>query len=198
MAFADSPHTDAVGATFLENGVAIDDMSLEMSFHSPKKRRNDLVSQMRTKGHGNLRTPGPRNILAEKSNLPPKRKSGEFTPLLKSVTKKATFRGKENLHQPQTPAFLKAASIAQGSPDLRPPDTSEMFNSDTESDLATQLESHTIPGIASSSAQSTPVAVVSSTNAGRMLDDQRNLMTLREQENVRVRKTLRIANADCF
>ena len=180
MAYVDSPRTDA---TTLEHAVAIDDVSMEMSFHSPKRRGNDLLSQMRSTGHAYLRTPSSRNILAERSNFRENRYSGEFTPLLKSHAKKTVFRGKENAFLPQTPAFLRA-NQTNDSPDLRPPETSGVFHSDTESEIGTQTGRDPLPIVASSSTHSTPVAVLPHASGDRMLDDQRNLMTLREQENV--------------
>ena len=184
MAFIDSPRTDA---TFGESGIAIGDMSIEMSFHSPKKRHNDLVSQMRNAGRTNLKTPKSRNILAERGLSVQNRRSGEFTPLLKSHTKRAITYGKENAFLPRTPAFLKATHGTKDTPELRPPESSAVFQSDTDSDIGTHTEQHSLPVVAGSSVQSTPLATLPQANGDRMLDDQRNLMTLREQENVSIR-----------
>lgn len=183
MAFVESPHTDPVGATFVGNGTGIDDLSMEMSFHSPKKRRNEIFSQSRNKSHNYLKTVGSRNNLAQRPNFAGNRGSGEFTPLLKSVTKKAVLHGKQTALVPQTPAFLRNDYAPRDSPDLMPPDSSELLNSDTESDLGVRAEQYPLSNVASSSTQCTPVAVLPLASGDRILDEQRNLMTLREQEN---------------
>ena len=188
MAFIDTPRTDAGSVNGLANGHNIEDISMEMSFQSPKKRQPDLVSQMRNGRGTSLRTASNRSALGNVPNFPAGRRSGEFTPLLKSATKRNAYKGKENVMLPQTPAFLKASYQGKDSSALAPPDTSVLYESDTSSFVGTYDGAAPLPQVASSSAQSTPLAVLPSRNGDRMLDDQRNLMTLREQENVSASK----------
>jgi hypothetical protein len=180
MAYLDTPRTDAGNATF--NG-DIGDISFEKSFISPKKRSHDLVSQMRSQRGQPIRTPSARTALASRQNAPGNRGSVEFTPLLKSVTKRNAFHGKENLTNgiPQTPAFLKSGYVGNDSPALTNPLASSIYDSEQS-----YLESNPVdlPPMASSSAQSTPIAPLPKGGQGVVLDEQRNQMTLREQENV--------------
>ena len=187
MAYIDTPRTEAANTTFTGNGYDLDDFSMEKSFHSPKKREPDLISHMRNNRGLSLRTPHARTALAERRNLQTNRRSGEFTPLLKSATKRNALKGKENVLLPNTPAFLKASFQAKESPALQAPESSGIYGSVSESfvemhDGMTPLPQ--LPHVNSSSAQSTPLAALPSRTGDRMLDDQRNLMTLREQENV--------------
>lgn len=192
MAFIDTPRTDAGNGTFLGRGTAIDDVSFEMSFHSPKKRQGDLLSHMRGKSSNNLRTPGIRNALLDRSNPPAQRKSGEFTPLLQSVTKRNALKGKENAFLPRTPAFLKGVYESRESPHLQQPETSAIIGSDTDSDTGTHMGPGSLLNIVSSSTMSTPLATLPTGKGDRMLEEQRNLMTLREQENVSMQRSIKI------
>ena len=184
MEYIDTPRTEAGNVTFMGNGHNLDDLSMENSFHSPRKREPDLVSHMRSNRGIRLRTPNTRNALTDRPNFQRNRRSGEFTPLLKSVTKRNAFAGKENVLLPNTPAFLKAGFQAKESPALQRPESSVIYGSESESFVGPHEEMTPLPQIASSSAQSTPLAALPSKTGDRMLDDQRNLMTLREQENV--------------
>ena len=107
MAFVETPRTNA-GDNTTELG--IEDLSPEKTWHSPKKRGNDLVSRMRNARGLDLRTPnayanGSRNPLALRPN---QQAAGadEISLLLKSASKPAA-RGKENFGAPATPAVLK-------------------------------------------------------------------------------------------
>ena len=182
MAYVDSSITDTTGIAFQENIGGIEDLSAEMSFHSPKRRHGDLVSKMRGGDRGALKTPGRQDILAERPNLHANRRSGEFTPLLKSIGKTKPVGGKENAFLPHTPAFLKQSVSARASPSLRRAESSPNTHSDTESE-DTHIDQGQLSQMVSSSATATPLAVNSATGAARLLENQRNLMTLREQEN---------------
>jgi hypothetical protein len=182
MAYIDTPRTEAGNATFLDRGNGIDDLSMEMSFHSPKKRQGDLVAQMRGKTNSNLRTPGARNALSNRPNFTKQRNSGEITPLLKSVTKKNFSRGKENGVAPRTPGGLRSI-YEDESPGLQTVDNSAVVGSDTESDTGVHAGATSLPNAVDSSGLSTPIATLPSGNGDRILEDKRSLMTLREQEN---------------
>ena len=184
MEYIDTPRTEAGNTTFMGSGHNPDDLSMENSFHSPKKREFDLASHMRNSRGLNLRTPSARTALTDRRNFQTNRRSGEFTPLLKSATKRHAFRGKENILIPKTPAFLKEGIQGRESPALHAPESSGIYGSEPESFVKLQGEMTPLPHIASSSVQSTPLAKLTSRTGDRMLDDQRNLMTLREQENV--------------
>ena len=182
MAYIDTPRTDAGNATFAANG--IEDISFEKSFISPKKRSQDLVSQMRSQRGQPIRTPSARTALANRPNPVGNKRSNEFTPLMQSVTKRNALKGKENapLNKVQTPVFLKSGHASKESPALSNPLGSSMYGSE-QSYLADNPAD--LPQLASSSAVSTPIAPLPKGGQG-VLDDQRNLMTLREQENVRI------------
>lgn len=86
---------------------------------------------------------------------------------------------------PQMPPFLKAGYQETNSPALPTTEISGLYGDDTGSSVGVDGEGTTIPQINSSSAQSTPLAVLPKRDAGGVLADQGNMMTLREQENVR-------------
>ena len=213
MAYLDTPRTDAGNLTFLAGQAAgIDDLSPEKSFVEPKKRDHDLVAAMRQKRNGltqqsgasaALRTPSaaqhgstaagsrtPGAARAALSELASRtgsnavgRRSGEFTPLLKSVTKRnasnaAPKVGKENrAFRPETPQFLKKGQKMTESPALPRPELSVLSQSGSFLPLSEQT-----PLPPSSSAASTPLAF-----PGRgegVIENGRNMMNLREQERV--------------
>ena len=184
MAFIDTPRTDAGNATYLDLGHNIQALSAENSFLSPVKKQSDLLTELRNHRGAALKTPRTRNPFADRRNLPPAPAQNEFTPLLKSVTKRNASRvGKENA-VPQTPAFLKAGYQAKDSPALQPPESSVLYGDETGSDVGAADEATPLPQMASSSAQSTPMPVLPKRNGNGVLQDQGNIMTLREQENV--------------
>ena len=185
MAFVDTPRTEAGNATYLSNIHNINDLSVENSFLSPLKKPDDLLSQMRNNRGVSLRTPSVRPPFTDRRNIPALA-SQEFTPLLKSVTKRNTIRaGKENA-VPNTPAFLKAGFQGKESPALQAPESSVLYGDETGSSVNGQDEGIPMAPMASSSAQSTPLAVLPKRNGDGVLVDQGNMMTLREQENVSI------------
>ena len=184
MAFIDTPHTDAGNATYMTNGNNIENISLENSFLSPLKRQDDLVLQLRNNRGISLKTPRHRAPLADRCNVLPAPTQAEFTPLLKSVTKKnQLLRGKDN-GMPQTPAFLKPGYRSKDSPALQAGESSMVYEDNTSSSVGTQEDGTPVPQMVSSSAQSTPLAVLPKRDSEGVLADQGNLLTLREQENV--------------
>ena len=179
MAYLDTPRTDAGNLTYL-SGKNNDLPSAEPSFLSPVKPQNDLLSQLRNNRGVSLKTPRARAPLGDRRNVPAQ---AEFTPLLKSVTKRNTVKlGKEN-GLPNTPAFLKPGYKGQDSPALHVPESSVVYGDESGS-FAGVEEATPLPPPASSSAQSTPVPVLPKRDANGMLTEQGNMMTLREQENV--------------
>lgn len=182
MAYLDTPGTDAGNATYLDNGHNIEAFSVENSLLSPIKQQGDLLTQLRNHRGAALKTPRLRAPFTDRRNLPQAAAQSEFTPLLKSVTKRnATRLGKENA-VPQTPAFLKKGYEAKDSPALQAPESSVLYDDDTGSNVGVSSEATPLPRIASSSAQSTPMPGLP---VNGVLADQGNIMTLREQENVR-------------
>lgn len=186
MAYIETPRTDAGNATYLSNAHNLENFSVENSFLSPSKSRDDLVSQMRNGRGRSLKTPRSRVPFTDRQNLPkapPVR--GEFTPLLKSAARNSMFRKGKLSGAPQTPAFLKAGYQETNSPALPAPEISGLYGDDTGSSVGVDGDGTPIPQIASSSAQSTPLAVLPKRDDGAVLADQGNMLTLREQENVR-------------
>ncbi|KAI9834217.1 MAG: hypothetical protein M1819_003055 [Sarea resinae] len=181
--YLDTPRTDAGNATSLTNGLDLN-MSIEQSFQSPSNEKNDLIKQMQGGRRGpDLRTPRSRAVLGDRRNQAGAPQA-EFTPLLKSVTKKNLLRrqsgGRENA-VPQTPVFLKPGYRAAQSPAL-PGESSGLYEDHTGSSY--DGEATPVPQVASSSATSTPLAVLPKRDGGGMLADSANAMTLREQENI--------------
>ena len=188
MAYVETPRTDAGNATFMTNGANLENFSVENSLLSPLKRkdtRDDLLSQMR-KGRGgvSLKTPRARVPLANRQNLPSVPGRQEFTPLLHSVTKKNFERKGRISGAPDTPAFLRGSMQHSDSPALPGAEPSLMYGSELGSSVVGDSDGTPMPQVASSSAQSTPLAVLPKRDAAGVLNDQGNLMTLREQENV--------------
>lgn len=183
MAYIETPRTDAGNATYFSNGHNLDNFSVENSFLSPLKGKDNLVSDVRN-GHGiSLKTPRARVPFSDRRNLPGAPGRGEFTPLLQSVAKRNLERNGKISGAPETPAFLKAGYHGSDSPTLPGADVTGVYGSDVNSS-AVGDDGTPIPPVASSSAQSTPLAVLPQRDAAGVLTDQGNLMTLREQENV--------------
>lgn len=180
MAYIDTPRTDAGNGTYLDNGHNIESLSAEPSFLSPVKKQGDLLTQLRNNRGTTLKTPRMRAPLGDRRNMPAQ---AEFTPLLKSVTKRNSIKaGKEN-GMPNTPAFLKPGYKGQDSPALQAPESSVVYGDESASFVAAE-EATPLPPPASSSAQATPMPVLPKRDANGMLTEQGNMMTLREQENV--------------
>ena len=183
MAYVETPRTDAGNATFMTNGHNLEDFSVENSFVAPSKTDN-LLQQMRNGRGLNLNTPRTRNPLADRRNLPNAPKPGEFTPLLKSVAKKNLTRSHTVRGVPQTPAFLKDSYRGGDTPALPGTDSSRIYGDETGSLAGGDDGGTPVPQVASSSAQSTPLALPQR-DAGGVLTAEGNALTLREQENVR-------------
>ena len=184
MAYIETPRTDTGNATFMTNGHDFENFSVENSMLSPIKKRDDIIALMRNEKGTTLKTPRARAPLADRRNMPAARKSSEFTPLLQSVTKRNIERNGKKNGVPETPAFLKAGYRGNDSPALPGGDVSAVYGSDFGSSVLGDNGSTPVPQVASSSAQSTPLAVLPKRDATSVLNDQGNLMTLREQENV--------------
>ncbi len=186
MAYIETPRTDAGNATYMTNSHDFENFSVEPSLLSPLKRKDDIVSQLRNGRGISLKTPRARVPLADRRNLPGRT---EFTPLLQSVARKRLERnGNGKLGgAPDTPAFLKASYQGGDSPALPGGDVSGVYGSDMGSSVLGDGDGDgtPMPQVASSSAQSTPLAVLPKRDAAGALTDQGNMMTLREQENVR-------------
>lgn len=191
MAYIETPRTDAGNSTYMPNGYGIDDFSAENTFLSPSKKEKDLVSQLRNGGGISLKTPRPRPPFGDRRNLPVAPVHGEFTPLLKSVAKKNLQRSAKCNGVPETPAFLKKGYKDSGSPAL-PSATPGAYSENTGSSAGATEDETPVPQMASSSAQATPLAVLPKRDGEGVLTDQGNVLTLREQENVRF---IRIAKA---
>lgn len=184
MAFVETPRTDAGNATYMSNAHNLENFSVENSFLSPSKSRDDLVSQLRNGRGLSLRTPRSRVPFTDRQNLSKAPLRGEFTPLLKSAARNNMLRRGQLSGVPQTPAFLKAGYQETNSPALPNAEITGLYGDDTGSSVSVDGEGTPVPQIASSSAQSTPLAVLPKRDAGGVLADQGNVMTLREQENI--------------
>ena len=183
MAYIETPRTDAGNATFMTNGHNLEDFSVENSFVAPSRGNDDLLHQIR-KGRGpSIKTPRARNPLADRHNPPNVPRLGEFTPLLKSVTKNNFDRNKKPRGVPQTPAFLKDGFKGADTPGLPGIESSKIYGEETGSLAGDDDDGTPVPQVASSSAQSTPVAPPNR-DSGGVLTAEGNAMTLREQENV--------------
>ena len=185
MAYIDTPRTD-VNTTYLSNSNDLENLSIENSLLSPLKGKNGFVSQMRNNRGINLKTPRARVPFSDRRNLPGVPGRAEFTPLLKSVARKNLERNGKLSGGPETPAFLKAGYKGGNTPALPRADVSGAYGGDFFSSSILEEEDETpIPKAVSSSAQSTPLAVLPKRDPAGVLADQGNVMTLREQENVR-------------
>lgn len=182
MGGLDTPRTNVGDGTYLANPQFDFDMSQEQSFQSPSKDKNNLVHHMQNGRRGlNLNTPRSRAVLGDRRNLPAQLGGGEFTPLLKSATRNSALQnGKENV--PQTPAFLKPGGLDNIAEDLSalPIDSSAYGPSRNGSYMAgTPFQQ-----MDSSSAASTPMAMLPRRNEGPGVLQEGNQLSLREQENV--------------
>ena len=184
MTYVETPRTDAGNATYLSNGHNLENFSVENSFLSPSKRKDDLISQLRNGRGISLKTPRARGPLADLRNLPAAPAQGEFTPLLQSGLRKNVLRKGKLNGAPETPAFLKAGYKGGKSPALPAVEASVIYGYDEGSSAVAEDNGTPVPQITSSSAQSTPLAVLPKRHAGGVLQDQGQMMTLREQENV--------------
>ncbi len=186
MAYLDTPGTEA-DATYMTNGHNLENLSIENSILSPLKRKDGgLIDHIRAGRDISLKTPRARVPFADRRNLPAVPGRVEFTPLLQSVARKNLQRQGKLSGAPETPAFLKSSYQGSDSPALPGVDQSGVYGSDLGSSLLGDNDGTPIPQVTSSSAQSTPFAVLPKRDAAGILADQGNVMTLREQENVRI------------
>ncbi|KAL8726900.1 MAG: hypothetical protein Q9166_006389 [cf. Caloplaca sp. 2 TL-2023] len=183
MAYIETPKTNAGNSTYMPSGYGLDDISAENTFLSPSKKDPDLVSQPQKHRGLSLNTPRSRPPLGSRRNVPAKPIQGEFTPLLKSVTKKNLQRSGKHSRVPETPAFLKNGYKGSDTPVL-PLATPGTYSENTGSSLVAIDEETPIPQIATSSTQATPLATLPKRGSEGVLTDQGNVMTLREQETI--------------
>ncbi|CZT42456.1 related to myosin heavy chain [Rhynchosporium secalis] len=178
----DTPRTNLGDATYLSSQQLDFDISQEQSFQSPSKDNNNLLQQLQNGRRGaiNLKTPRSRAALGDRRNLPAGLGGGEFTPLLKSATRNSALQnGKENV--PATPAFLKPGGLDNITEDMSPLPNGSSFG---ESRNGSYMAGTPMPQIDSSSAASTPMALLPRRNEGPGVLQDGNQLSLREQENV--------------
>jgi chromosome segregation ATPase len=181
----DTPRTNVGDATFLTNQQLDFDISQEQSFQSPSKDNNNLIQQLQNGRRGaiNLKTPRSRVAFSDRRNLPGSLAGGEFTPLLKSATRNSALRnGKENALG--TPGFGKAGGLDNIPEDFSPlPQMgSSIYGQDSRN--GSYVAGTPMPQIDSSSAASTPMALLPRRNEGPGVVQDGNQLSLREQENV--------------
>ena len=187
MAYIETPRTQMDNVTFMTNGRRLEDFSVENSFVAPQKKSEDLFATARHGRGLSLRTPTARQPFGDRRNISKLPSHAEFTPLLKSVGKNNLQRQSEKLRGgPQTPAFLKDGYQTGESPALPDGDVSGSYMDELGSYLAGN-EKTPLPQVASSSAQSTPLAILASRDSDAPLDSQ-GVLTLKDQENVCVFK----------
>jgi hypothetical protein len=180
MAYMDTPQTDAGNATYMSNAYNLDDFSVENSILSPPKHKDDLVSQLR-KGRGtSLKTPRSRVPFTDRRNLPTASR-GEFTPLLQSAVKNNVLRKSKLGGGPQTPSIQQNRDPKRVA--IPPVEHLALYEDDTGSSAERMGDGTPVPDFASSSIVS-PLPDFPKRDAGRVLNGQGNVMTLREQENV--------------
>ncbi|KAH0543998.1 hypothetical protein FGG08_001765 [Glutinoglossum americanum] len=174
----DTPRSEFGNATSATNLGELD-ISQEQSFQSPSRGNNDLVKQIQNSRRGiTLKTPRSRMPFGDRHNiLAPQ---GEFTPLLKSVTKSNLLR---NQGKQVTPGFMRRLNVAE-SPAL-PAESSGVYEGDnTENSYEGNGHDTPVPQMVDSSAASTPLAMLPRREGGGVLADGAASMTLKEQENI--------------
>lgn len=176
----DTPRTEVGNATYLTQQIDLD-ISQEASFQSPSKDQN-ILQQLRNgrrAGGTALRTPRSRVPFSERRNLPVSNfGGGEFTPLLKSATRNSALRnGKEN---GRTPGF-KSVRLGDVAEELSPV---PQFNSFVYDDVRDSSYANATPAprVESSSANSTPLALLPKRNNKEGILKDGAQMSLREQE----------------
>ena len=183
MALSKIATTDAENATHLLDTQSTYDHPTEHSSIWPIKTDSDLILQLDDHHGTKLRTPSMRRPFTNRRNVTAT-PSQEFTPLLKSITKRNTFRAARVISASHTPAFLRAGYEGKESPALQAPESSAIYEDETRSSINAQHEPVPKVSIESSSAQSTPLAVLPKRNVEGVVNDQGTMMPLREQENV--------------
>lgn len=206
LPYIDTPRTEVDGnATFMTNAFrsgarnnlsALD--SVENSFQSPSKDP-DLVKTRDSNGKQkrnnlNFGTPravgasrSTRHVLQDRRNLPSaSRPKGEFTPLMKSVTKNNFLRNTGGRDIPETPAILRDSYRSnENTPGLPKMEMTELYEDASIDSMIVDEQATPIPQMVSSSIQGTPLPMLPGRDGnGGILGDRQNMMTLREQENV--------------
>lgn len=185
-AYINTPQT--TDATYLTNGFdRLGDMSPEKSFQAPA-HGHDLISQMRGTRQKGIGLKTPRASGRDALRLLPNGNNGkgEFTPLMKSVTKNNIARrmSSRKAGGVETPAHLRNGYANGATPALPRLDENSQLNGDhTSSSANNDSEFTPLPQNLSSSAQSTPLAQLPSRSGGGVVNDG-NMMTLREQEGI--------------
>ncbi|KAI9807986.1 MAG: hypothetical protein M1825_005293 [Sarcosagium campestre] len=183
----DTPRTDADGATYM--GTILPDISMEESFQStPSNNRRNTINPARSRipTGTDQRTPRPRAPLNDRENLGARPRK-EFTPLLKSVVKSNAARYQSaDRKAAYTPSVLSGRRASRFEASILPAaDSSGMYSADHGSSLnVEEFENLAGPQMASSSATSTPLAMLPRKDGGGVLADGANIMSLREQENM--------------
>lgn len=204
--YVDTPRTEAGDRTNFS--AANLSFSLDQAYPSPSKDpSNNLLHQLKSRNGGAvLRTPRARNALSNVRNAGAR---NEFTPLLKSAAHSRFFhssRKLNGLHEekenegsaddlvnsmmaagpggvPRTPAYLKPGYVEVQTPGL--PVNSSVLDEDHTGSSAGMDRTPAPPNVASSSLMSTPMPILPPRGEeGR--GDQGNVLTLREQEAVRI------------
>lgn len=178
----DTPRTNLGDATYL-NGQPELDMSEEVSFQSPSKDAN-VLQQLRNGGKpGSLRTPRgtKRAPFSERHNLPAGLAGPEFTPLLKSATRRSATRrrsGKENVAA--TPTGL----LARINEDLSPLPAVENSVFGASRGTPSFVGRTPVPQVDSDSTVTTPMLMKARRDVGKSPLHDKNQLSLREQESV--------------
>lgn len=185
--YIDSPRTEIGDASRLSN-LTDPDFSIEPSFHSPGKRQSGVVATQTATRNATrtsaLRTPTIRAALNDRRNPPAK---PEFTPLLKSATTNRKIQRAVVLKPNgddgalQTPAALKPGYNFD-TPKL--PEPSIIYDNSSASLLDGDI-TPVAPAV-SSSIMSTPLPELQSQTGAAALDGGGNILTLRDQEAVRL------------
>ncbi|KAL1959797.1 hypothetical protein VTO42DRAFT_942 [Malbranchea cinnamomea] len=189
--YIDTPRTELDGnATHLSNGPRsttrhnLSALSIENSFQAPDKDRNLLqefenVRTQKTRGLSS-RTPrvgqSSRSSQGNRQSLSGAATSkGEFTPLLKSVTKSNLLRTADRRARTrETPSYRRTSGLSN----------IDEMDVDEDSSMDEDNDATPVPQVASSSVQSTPLPVLPRRGNNEVVGDGQNMMTLREQENM--------------
>ncbi len=185
--YIDTPQTAADNSHLTSGLRQLDELSPEKSFASPSKSR-DLIQGLRNGRGLSLKT--PRAVARDPLRLLPNGagQKGEFTPLMKSGTKKTHMRRTPGWKVgAQTPSFWKDNSILPGPTPALPRlgDHSHIYDERTSSSAGDAANETPMPqAVGSSSAHSTPLAQLPGRDGRGGVVGDGNMMTLREQENV--------------
>ncbi|KAF9884053.1 hypothetical protein FE257_002338 [Aspergillus nanangensis] len=202
--YIDTPRTELDGnATYLTNGFRsvgrhnLSDLdSVENSFQTPSKDEDILKAlgqgRRRSSGGFKLNTPragsgagskSTRSALNSRQTLPTAAPpAGEFTPLMKSATKNNFLRNISTATRggPKTPGYLKSGYRTNGNTTV----LTSMDMTDIDEEDATDDQPTPLPQVASSSVQGTPLPGLPGRDGGGVLNDGRNMLTLKEQEKM--------------